>query len=106
MKRPKPPSDLSKEGRALWHQIYDAVELDAAALVLLDTMCQQWDRVQEARRAIAKQGAVVPGRFAGTFVANPWSQIERDSAAAVMRAWRLLGFDQEPTGPVGRPPGV
>jgi P27 family predicted phage terminase small subunit len=105
MTNPKPPKDLSKEAKALWRQIFSEVELDSAALLLLNLMCQSWDRMAEARAAIAKEGAVIAGRFAGTKVANPWCGIERDSAATVTRAWRLLGFDLQPPGAMGRPPG-
>ena len=104
-KKPTPPAELSPEARQLWQQIFEEVELDTAAVLILNTTMRQWDRAQEARKAIAKEGAVVPGRFPGMTRANPWCQIERDATAALMRGWRLLGFDQVPSGAMGRPPG-
>jgi P27 family predicted phage terminase small subunit len=93
---PKPPSDLSDEAKKVWKKIIAEIEIDTAAVLLLDVMMQAWDRMQEARAAIAKDGATVTGRFG--LKASPWTAIERDSAATVTRCWRLLGFDQAPPG--------
>jgi P27 family predicted phage terminase small subunit len=95
----KPPSHLSEEAKKRWHKIFAEIDVaDTAAVLLLDTLFEQWDRMQEARRAIAKDGATVAGRFG--LKASPWVSIERDAAATVTRCWRLLGFDQQP--PEGR----
>jgi hypothetical protein len=62
----------------------------------------------QARRLIAKHGPLIVEKTAAgnTHVrANPACAVERDAANAMMRAWRLLGFDQEPPGMIGRPPG-
>jgi phage terminase small subunit len=101
---PKPPGDLTPEGKQLWRRIYDEIDVDEPARLLLDTLCRQFCRMEEAREAIAKEGAVSKDRF-GQYKPSPWVAIERDSSASMMRAWRLLGFDQIATGPMGRPPG-
>jgi phage terminase small subunit len=56
MTQPKPPKHLSREAKALWERIYGSVELDEAAILLLDTMCTAWQRMEEARQAIANEG--------------------------------------------------
>ena len=103
-KKPRPPAHLTVEAKKLWQRIFDENEVDEAALLLLNTLCEQWDRMTEARAAIAKDGAVCRDRF-GQSKASPWISIERDAAATMTRCWRLLGFDQVPSGAMGRPPG-
>jgi P27 family predicted phage terminase small subunit len=99
----KPPKDLSREARDLWRRIHDEMEVDAPALLLLDSVCQQFDRMMQARKILAKQGIIVEDKTAAGLTrlrAHPACTIEASAAAAMMRAWRLLGFDQ------AAPPGV
>ena len=84
----KPPADLSDAGKKLWKQIFAEIEIDAAGALLLDTLVRSFDRMMEARAAIAKDGCVVVGRYGPK--ASPWAQIERDAAATLTRCWRLL----------------
>jgi P27 family predicted phage terminase small subunit len=92
----KPPAHLSEDAKEKWRKIFAEIEIDTAAVLLLDTMMEAWDRMQQARAAIAKDGATVAGRFG--LKASPWISIERDAGATVTRCWRLLGFDQAPPG--------
>jgi P27 family predicted phage terminase small subunit len=105
---PKPPADLSREAKALWARIYAEVDLDSAAVLLLDTLCQQFDRMTAARQLVAKEGMVVEETTAAGNKkqrAHPACAIERDAAATMTRCWRLLGFDQMPVNEMGRPAG-
>jgi P27 family predicted phage terminase small subunit len=99
MKTAKPPNHLTADGKKLWQTIADDVELDQPALLILGTLCEQFDRMNQARLILKREGILVKDRF-GQQKQHPACGIERDSAAAVMRAWRLLGFDQAP--PDGR----
>jgi P27 family predicted phage terminase small subunit len=92
----KPPAHLSAAARALFRSVCDEIELDAAALLLLVTMCEQFDRMHEARRILKRDGITTEDRF-GQKRSHPACIIERDAAAGMMRAWRLLGFDQAPS---------
>src|SRR5579859_5336336 len=99
MPKPKPPSDLSPDAKKLWRQIYDVSDMDPAAVVMLDSLCEQWDRVREARKLVAKDGLVIQEKTAAGNThhrANPAVAIERDSMALVVRCWKALGFDQQP----------
>jgi phage terminase small subunit len=97
--KPKPPTDLSAAAKKLWRTVYDSGDFDPPAMVLLDSLARSWDRVQQARALILKDGIVLVEKTAHgdeKSRANPACAIERDASASMMRAWRLLGFDQAP----------
>jgi hypothetical protein len=73
--------------------------LDPPAELLVDELCRSWMRVEEARALIRRDGLVLVERTAAgdeKHRAHPACGIERDSLAALHRAWRLLGYDQQP----------
>ena len=99
MKKTKPPRDLSPEGKKLWYRIFASADMDEPAVILLDSLCRSWDRTQQAREIIARDGPVLTETTAAGNTKSrmhPACQIERDASATMMRAWRLLGFDQQP----------
>src|ERR1035438_6070419 len=97
------PKHLTAAGKKLFREISDEIDVsDRAASLLLMTLCEQFDRMNKARAIIAKDGVIIDDRF-GQKRAHPACAIERDATAAMMRAWRLLGFDQAPPGAIGRP---
>lgn len=98
--KPEPPDGLSALARTLWDAICEESAIDAAAAKILETYCQAFDRRQDARAAITAEGAVIKDRF-GVQKISPWVAIERDSTLIMHRAFRLLGFDQEPRGAQG-----
>jgi hypothetical protein len=71
-------------------------------LRLLQLAAEAWDRCQQARAAIAKEGMTVPsgGR------AHPAIAIERDSRLAFARLIRELDLDAEPPASWSRPPAL
>lgn len=102
-KTSKPPDHLTTASKSIWRTIFRDYQIDSAAELLLVAVLEARDRREEARAAIAKDGAVQTDRF-GQKKPHPSISIERDSATTMMRGWRLLGFDQEPRGELGRPP--
>jgi phage terminase small subunit len=97
--RPRPPKDLSREARRLWQYLFDASDVDAVAEPLLHSFCQHWQTVQEARALLAKEGIILTEKTAAGVEKrrpHPAVSVERDASAALMRAWRLLGYDQAP----------
>jgi P27 family predicted phage terminase small subunit len=101
---PKPPAYLSPEARRLWRQTVTEWALDEGMLPVLRAACEAFDRVQAARRILRREPLVVRDRT-GRRVAHPAVVIERDARLQFLRAWRQLGLDTEPAGPIGRPPG-
>ena len=94
-----PPKDLSREARKLWARLFDAADIDPVAEILLDTLCRSWDRLQQARELLAKEGIVVQEKTAHGGMkarAHPAVLVEHNAAATLCRCWRLLGFDQAP----------
>lgn len=93
----EPPEHLSEAAKGKWREICEQNSIDTAAALILRTFCEAYDRREEARAMIAKEGAVYLDRFKCPKI-SPWVAIERDSTLVMHRAFRLLGFDQEPRG--------
>jgi P27 family predicted phage terminase small subunit len=98
-RKPKPPEHLSIEARALWRRTYEVCDMDPPAVLLLNTMCEQFDRMRSAQALIRAEGLIVTEETAAGKVKkrpHPACVIEAAAAAALMKAWKLLGFDQQP----------
>lgn len=84
------PAHLSAEARKMWHAMFAEFELsDAAGRALLRAACEAFQRAEEARAAIAKDGAVLRDRF-GQEKVSPWCAIERDARGQMVAALRAL----------------
>jgi len=94
---PEPPAHLSETSKQRWREIVAENNMDAASLPILTSYLTALDRVEEARTEIARIGPLIKDRF-NIVKPNPWVAIERDSTLIMHRAFRLLGFDQEPRG--------
>ncbi|MEW5772479.1 MAG: phage terminase small subunit P27 family [Thermodesulfobacteriota bacterium] len=101
-----PPRHLSKEAKSWWTQIHNEFEIeDSAALLILTTAAEAFDRMRQAQQLLKKQGATFLDRF-GQVRANPATTIERDSRAAMLNALKALNLDLEPLQErPGRPAG-
>jgi|ERR1017187_3657015 phage terminase small subunit len=97
---PKPPGHLTADSQLLWKTILTDYEVDEAAQMVLAAGLEAKDRREEARAAIAKSGAVIQDRW-GQSKVSPWVAIERDAGLTLMRAFRVLGMDQEARPPMG-----
>ena len=102
---PKPPEHLTREAKSWWRKINDEWELGNDALLVLRGALEAFDRCQQARKLLAKEGLMVLDRFEQQ-KAHPAVSIERDSRLQMVKCWRSLNLDVEPprSGP-GRPPG-
>lgn len=95
--KPKPSSGLSRNAKKLWQSLAEELDqVDASAALLLDLLCECWDRRAAARAAIAasKDGAVFLDRFNQQKV-SPHSIIERDCSLQILRCYHSLGLDLE-----------
>ncbi len=92
---PKPPKHLSKEAKRLWDEINREWELDSAGLLILQAGLEAYDRMEQARRLIEKQGLTVVDKY-GQVKMNPLVQVERDSRGLLLRCFKALNLDIEP----------
>jgi P27 family predicted phage terminase small subunit len=93
---PKPPKNQSKKARILWRELQTEYAIqDAGGLDLLGDYCQFYDRREQARELIRRDGATVLDRFQQVQT-HPACRIERDSSAAMIKILRQLNLDVEP----------
>jgi len=97
MKRrgPNPPAHLSDPSKTWWRSVVTDFALEPHHLNLLRLACEAWDRCQQAREAIGKDGITIKDDR-GNLRAHPAVAIEKDSRIAVARLIRELDLDTEP----------
>lgn len=105
MVRSHTPEHLSKNSRKFFNKIVKEYELDSHHLELLKLACESLDRIEQARRAIAKTALVYLDRFNKPKI-NPAAKIEAENKIIFARLIRELGLDIEEPGELGRPPGL
>lgn len=90
-----PPAHLSPSARKWWETTLETYVLQEHHLRLLQLACEAWDRSQQAREALQRDGLTVSGREGG-MRPHPAVAIERDCRLAVARLVRELDLDIEP----------
>ena len=100
---PHPPSHLEEATAAWFVSVVEEFELDAHHVRLLTLACESWDRCQQAREILAKEGLTFTDRL-GTPRARPEVGIERDCRISFARLVRELGLDSAPE--ASRPPAL
>ena len=105
----KKNGELSKEAQTIFDKIsseYEGITDDPAAVLILTSALEAYDRMRQAQAAIAAHGLVYLDRY-GQPKANPAATVERDSRSAMLGALRHLNLDVElsPHAGPGRPPG-
>ena len=94
-KTPKPPPHLTEQTRSWWRSVVKEYVLEMHHLRLLQAACEAWDRLQQARELLSRDGLVVEGREGGVRP-HPAVAIERDSRIGFARLVRELDLDTEP----------
>jgi P27 family predicted phage terminase small subunit len=90
--RPSPaPDHLSPAMSAWWNSVVAAHDLDQHRLRLLEAACGAWDRMVQARQAVAEHGLTFEGKDGPR--PRPEVAIERDARIAFARLVRDLGLD-------------
>jgi P27 family predicted phage terminase small subunit len=102
---PPAPPHLSAESQRWWRQIVRLYELEPHHLRLLQSACECWDRVLQARAAIERDGPYYRDRFE-QIRPHPALAEERASKTLMARLLRELALDIEPPADVGRPPAI
>jgi phage terminase small subunit len=92
MQKPKPAKHLRPETRKWYAQICELFELESHHVRLLLLACECWDRVLQAREALAEHGLTYVDRFECPRP-RPEVAIERDSRLAFARLLRELDLD-------------
>jgi P27 family predicted phage terminase small subunit len=87
------PAGLGAHGKALWTKLqagYGVV--DPAGLAVIEQAAKAIDRLEECRRAIARDGVTTTDRW-GQVKPHPLLASERDARAGVLAAIRQLGAE-------------
>lgn len=103
---PKPPDHLSPEAAQWWRDTLTEYALEPHHLRLLQGACEAWDRMQQARKAIADHGGLTFTDERGTIRAHPAVAMERDARVALARLIRELDLDGGTPGEGKRPPAL
>jgi P27 family predicted phage terminase small subunit len=98
----EPPDHLGEQAADLWRAVIADYELDAPALVLLEALCDAWERYAHARQVLADEGPFVEGRYGPK--AHPAVAVERDSRVMLARLVRELDLEGLPVLEPKRPP--
>ena len=90
-----PPPHLSEEATAWWVSVTQEFELEPHHARLLQAAAEAWDRLVEARTALAEHGLTYTDRF-GAPRLRPEAAIERDARIGFVRVCRELGLQDQP----------
>ena len=100
-----PPNTLSVEAKLIWCDLQSEYNItDAAGLVILQAVCESYDRMRQAFNTLKAEGLTTEDRY-GQAKVHPAALIERDARAAMLSALKQLNLDIEPLKAMGRPPG-
>lgn len=102
---PKAPPHLRESTQAWWRSVLMNYELEDHHLRLLQLAAEAWDRCQEARELLARDGLIMAGREGG-MRPHPAVAIERDSRIGFSRLVRELDLDVEASAAGARPPAL
>jgi phage terminase small subunit len=106
MRKPRPPQHLQPATRSWWASVARDYQLEPHHYRLLTLAAQSWDRGEQARELLARDGlTVVDDRR--NVRAHPAVQIEKDARIAFARLIRELDLDvAPPTSERSGPPGL
>lgn len=87
------PAHLSEDARSWWAVVVADFDLEQHHLRLLQSACEAWDRMQQARQALADHGGLTFTKASGDIATHPCVSIERDARIAFVRIVRELDLD-------------
>jgi phage terminase small subunit len=99
------PDHLSEDAAKWWRSVNREYDLEDHHLRLLTLAAEAWDRTQQAREVLAKEGLIYTDRFNAPR-ARPEVSIERDSRLAFARLLRELDLDVTLPPDALRPPSL
>lgn len=86
------PRHLSDEAGEFWREMVYTWAFEEHQEMILTAACEAWDIAQQARKAVAEEGATFTDRF-GQPKENPACKIARQHRAQFARLLRELGLD-------------
>ncbi len=98
-----PPKHLKAETRKWWSGVVREYQLEAHHVKLLTAAAETWDRYEEARETLRKEGSYYTDSR-GNPRAHPAIAVERDARLAFARLLRELDLDVDPPRAPSRPP--
>ena len=103
----KPPKHLSRDAKRIWRQICSTWDLQNSpdALLILRTGLEAFDRLQQAREVLDKEGVTVNTKTAAgeiRVLKHPALETEKAARAGLLQAFRMLGLEFENSGLSGR----
>ena len=86
----KPPKHLKKAAKDMWSRLIEDYEInDSAGLALLESACICYQRAEDARKQVRREGLTIKDRFE-QIRPHPCCAIERDSRGQMVAALRAL----------------
>jgi phage terminase small subunit len=102
----RPPKHLSKAAKVWWRLVFATYSMDESGSFLLRTALECFDRIDQAREAIATDGLVIEDPLTKQKRMHPCLRVEKEARTGLLAAWRMLHIDIEPPkSTTGRPPG-
>ncbi len=102
--RPAPPAHLSPDAASWWRSVVADYDLEDHHLRLLQAAAEAWDRLQQARQALAEHGGLTFAKANGDLATHPAVAIERDARIGFARLVRELDLDAGAPSERSRPP--
>jgi len=95
MRAPATPATLGGSGRELWRSLVARYVWTSEQLSLVTILCETRDRIEEARAAIARDGAFLRPAKGGKLAvrAHPALKAEKDAKTSFVSTWKALGLD-------------
>ena len=103
---PQPPAHLSREAQDWWGEVNRDYGLEPHHLRLLQAACEAWDRMAQARQALADHGGLTFTDERGVIRSHPCVAHERDARTAFARLVRELDLDTGALTDAPRPPSI
>lgn len=102
----QPPEHLSESAQEWWRSALSDYDFEPHHLRLLQAACEAWDRMQQARQALADHGGLTFTDERGVIRAHPAVAMERDARIAFARLVRELDLDTGSPSDAPRPPAI
>ena len=103
--KPKAPRHLKAATRRWWAAVVNDWTLEAHHIRLLTLAAEAWDRGQEARALVAKDGLCVATKAGGPRL-HPAVRVQQEAEIGFARLIRELDLDVAPPAEAKRPPSL